>query len=201
MADDTAIPDGYYAVPDPTDPEAMTYWRHTSTGRRPGLKPWPVKAMYGPVLYRKDVPPGLRTEQRRDWLQAWLRDVHHPWHAAIRESIATDPTRAGKRFADMSTRCCSCGRALTEEYSKVVGIGPECRQGLNAALLAQYVTPRVSRAHVQQLAHKETEDSGRALSDLFDHGNRAPGVVTPERAGRSLSDLFRPTNPERGTTS
>jgi hypothetical protein len=41
----TKRPDAkYYAVPDPDDPERMTYWRQTSRGRQP----WPTKAQYGP---------------------------------------------------------------------------------------------------------------------------------------------------------
>ncbi len=150
-----ALPDGYYAVPAPDDPSQITYWRMSSKGQQHGLKPWPHKASYGPVLYSKDVPTGLCGQDRQDWITRWAADVRWPWHAAIRDAIASDVPAAAKRFADLTIRCCCCGRTLTEDYSKVVGIGPECRSGVDPSALAHYLTPQVGRIHARHLTQEE----------------------------------------------
>jgi hypothetical protein len=49
----TELPNGYYAIPDPMDPDTMTYWR-INNGR---VTPWPTRAKYGPKFLRKDAPP------------------------------------------------------------------------------------------------------------------------------------------------
>ncbi len=63
------------------------------------------------------------------------------------KAIADDPIAAKHRFADFATRCCSCGKKLTNDISKVYGIGPECRKGLSAEVLANYYRLDVSQAH------------------------------------------------------
>ncbi|MEC3995226.1 DUF6011 domain-containing protein [Actinacidiphila sp. DG2A-62] len=62
------------------------------------------------------------------------------------------PEVAARCFADLRTRCWSCGRALRDETSKTLGIGPECRSGMDPAVLARYCTPEVGRAHAEHLA-------------------------------------------------
>jgi hypothetical protein len=61
--------------------------------------------------------------------------------------VAADPAAAAQRFAKWAIRCCVCGKVLTEETSKVVGIGPECRKGRKAEWLAEVLTPKVARIH------------------------------------------------------
>jgi hypothetical protein len=126
----------------------MTYWRRKDGKRGPTFKPWPLKARYGPVLYTKDVsksfPDGVT---RNEYVRAWYKVHSHPYRDAIVEAILEAPIAAQHRFADFNTRCCNCGRVLTNDLSKVYGIGPECRKGLSAETLATYYRPWVSRAH------------------------------------------------------
>ncbi|WP_017975559.1 DUF6011 domain-containing protein [Actinopolyspora halophila] len=42
---------------------------------------------------------------------------------------------AAFRFAEFTVRCCRCGRVLRHRYSKTVGIGPVCRNGMTEAEL------------------------------------------------------------------
>jgi hypothetical protein len=151
-----ALPEGFYAVPDPrADVDEMTYWRRKDKGKpaRPHFEPWPLQARYDPVLYKKDGPDAdeLRrlTLARRDYVRAWYEVHAEPYRAAIVEAILEDPVAAGRRFADLKTRCCNCGRKLTDEKSKVYGIGPECRKGMSAEILANYYRPAVGRAHAE----------------------------------------------------
>jgi Family of unknown function (DUF6011) len=120
----------YYAVPDPTHPAQMTYWADSPHG----LRPWPTKAHYGPVLYRNDVP--VTGAGRRAWVADWFEHVRRPWHALIRDAVAADPHACQARFAAFTSRCCCCGRRLTDPSSKVYGIGPECRSGIPDDYLA-----------------------------------------------------------------
>jgi hypothetical protein len=153
------IPEGHYAIIDPRDQGTVTYWRRknlkAARGTRPDFGPWPLKARYGPVLYTRDVPATLHAEQRREWIRSWYAANFEPYRAAVIEAIAADPVAAGKRFADLTSRCCSCGRTLTDDLSKVYGIGPECRSGLTAEHLALYYAPRLGQAHAEYLAARD----------------------------------------------
>ncbi|QKW15457.1 DUF6011 domain-containing protein [Verrucosispora sp. NA02020] len=137
----------YFAVPDPTNPRQITYWRRTS-GR---LKPWPAKARYGPVLYRTDLPEGLKGQAQQEWIIRWHRQHTFPWHEAIRAAVDSDPTGCAARFAAFTTRCCQCGKQLHDPTSKTYGVGPDCRDGWPDAVLALMVEA-VGRAHAAAAA-------------------------------------------------
>lgn len=136
----------YFAVPDPSTGD-MTYWRT----HRGDITEWPPKVRYGPLLYKRDVPANLRGDERTRWARNWFATVRAPWDAAIVEAITSDPTTAAARFAAFNTRCCCCGRALTDPASKAYGIGPDCRGGLPGELLAE-LARQVGRAHAELLA-------------------------------------------------
>ena len=146
MADWKRLPEGYYAVPDPRlGVDEMTYWRRLPNK----FGPWPPKSRYGPMLARADLPDGLEphSEEGQAFVRNWFENVHEPYWRAVVEAIAADPVAAGHRFADFAVRCCSCGKRLTNDLSKVYGIGPECRKGLSEEVLANYFRPEVGRVH------------------------------------------------------
>ena len=149
MTDDDVT---YYAVHDPADPSRITYWRETAQGR----KPWPNKANYAPVLLKRDVPALLTRQDRRAWVNAWFREELPKWQAAIDAAIDADPVGARARFVAFTSRCCCCGRALTDPASKCYGVGPECRADVSAGLLAE-LTVAVGRAHAAHLEGQEAE--------------------------------------------
>lgn len=132
----------YFAVPDPSDPGRITYWRRTN-GR---YKPWPAKARYGPTLYRTDVPAGLNPQQRQEWIAAWFREHAQPWHEQLQAAINNRPGECAARFAAFTTRCCQCGKRLHDPASKAYGVGPDCRDGWPDAGLAA-MAESVGRAH------------------------------------------------------
>jgi hypothetical protein len=146
MGDWKDLPEGFYAVPDPRPGvDEMTYWR-----ARPGrFGAWPNKARYGPTLTREDLPEGMdpRSDEGQAFIQRWMEREHAPYWSAIVKSIAADPIAAQHRFADFTVRCCDCGKKLTNDLSKVYGIGPECRKGLPQEVLANYYRQDISRAH------------------------------------------------------
>lgn len=47
---------------------------------------------------------------------------------AVLEGILADPEAAGLLYATELGRCCRCRRTLTDETSRRLGIGPECRK-------------------------------------------------------------------------
>lgn len=116
------IPAGYYAIPDPDNPERTTTWRVHPDGTR---TPWPRNARYGPVLYRRDVPTD--PEQRKATIRAY-QELLTTWCRAVAEQLTADPDTAAMRFAVINIRCSRCARALRDETSKRLGIGPECRK-------------------------------------------------------------------------
>jgi hypothetical protein len=146
-----ALPEGYYAVPDPRSEDMTYWWRRVKGKKRPrqAFDPWPLKAEYAPVLYHKDVPDGKVLEgltlSRNDYVHAWHKTLSWPYREAIVEAILEDPIAAQHQFADLNTRCCNCGRKLTNDLSKVYGIGPECRKDLSSEVLANYFRPEVGR--------------------------------------------------------
>jgi hypothetical protein len=135
------LPDGYYALLDPDNPATMTYWRAQN-----GLTAmWPAKAWYGPAKLLKRDAPADRDEYRA-WARAWF-DRSQNWILRVRDALEADPHPALRRFAEFSIRCCQCARPLTDDTSKVLGIGPDCRRGISTELLAQITTPQVAAIH------------------------------------------------------
>jgi hypothetical protein len=161
-ADDplACLPDGYYAVADPGDRAMVTYWRVAPSryGRR--LTAWPPRARYGPRLLRSEVPPASDREGRAAAIAAHSA-AGRAWHAAVVQELARDVAAAAARFALLRTRCCCCGRPLTDPASKTYGIGPECRQGLPDVWLAA-MADAVRRAHGERLAATPAGDTDPA---------------------------------------
>lgn len=135
----------YFAVPDPLDPDLITYWRRSAEGQ---LRPWPPKAKYRP-LYPRDVPAELSPVERRAFLDAYREQLLKAY-VEIRNTIEADPDTAAARFAAFHSRCCNCGKALTDDQSKVYGIGPDCRDGMSPEVLAPFVA-LIGRAHAKHL--------------------------------------------------
>lgn len=125
----TTIPHGYYAVPDPNDPDTITMWRsHTATYHGASidtLTPWPANARYGPILWRRDVP---KKQPARDQVRAAHRERRKAWMDTVTARILADLKAAASLYAATAVRCSECGRALTDETSKSLGIGTECRR-------------------------------------------------------------------------
>jgi len=156
MADWQDIPEGLYAIVDPHDPETVSYWRRKDTKKRNGsietsFAAWPPKARYGPILLKRDVPQDLWGQERGEWLLRWLDETRQPYDSAVIASVLADPIAAGRRFAELTSRCCACARTLTDDLSKCYGIGPECRSEIPADVLAQYYVPALARAHAEHL--------------------------------------------------
>jgi len=136
----------YFAVTDPLDPGQVTYWRRGKNGR---IAPWPVRARYGPILFKSAVPKGLGGDRNR-WVQDWYTANREPWDAEVRLAITGSPEECQARFSVFAIRCCSCGRGLTDPKSKTCGIGPECRHGLPEEALGR-MARLVGRIHAQAL--------------------------------------------------
>jgi hypothetical protein len=144
------IPNGFYAVADPDDAATMTYWHRLRTTRTNGIRPWPASRRYGPpMLLRSDLPAD--PAEKDAFIAAWSAR-RLAYRSRIVSTIAADTMAAAHRFAVLETRCLLCGRPLKDPLSKVYGIGPDCREGMDPEGLAAYTTPEIGRAHVQQLA-------------------------------------------------
>lgn len=102
------VPAGYYALPDPTGRNDLRFYRvdRPTEGRWAGYTFLKVVIGGQPDrrVPREDVP-GILAE------------------------IAADPD-AGFRYGREIGRCCACNRQLTDEESRRLGIGPDCRKAL-----------------------------------------------------------------------
>ncbi len=143
----------YFAIPDPLDPGKVSYWYQVDKGRDVGkLKPWPPRRSRWGRLREADVPFSrtLTPGEYREFVNAHFAKV-----AAVRgqakTAIAQDPAAASARFAALTTRCCYCGKALSDQRSKVYGIGPDCRTDVAPAVLAAAMEA-VRAAHGEALA-------------------------------------------------
>jgi hypothetical protein len=125
------LPDGYYAITDPFEPNRVTCWRQSEHG----LAVWPAKARVGPMskVGRVDQPRG--SDERRRGVRA-LHEQQRDYFAAVRSCIADDLTGAGARFSTLNTRCCVCGMTFADPKARFDGIGPECGAKLPDEVLA-----------------------------------------------------------------
>jgi hypothetical protein len=149
------LPDGYYAVPDPDNAATMTYWRVKDGARYR----WPAKARYGPVPPPRKDAPGVKGSP--EWI-AWAKeygDRRWAWNVRVDAALTAAPATAAKRFAELTTKCCCCGRGLTDARSKVLGIGPDCRSRVDPGGVAALVlTPQIAKAHAATLLTHTADD-------------------------------------------
>jgi hypothetical protein len=116
----------YFAVPDPDDPNRMTYWFRTDGG---WIRPWPKGAEYGPLP---------------EPVESW-----NDWQRRVWAAIEADPDGAAARFAKAVVRCGVCGRLLTDPLSRELGRGPDCRDGIPEERMD------AARARVRRLAGED----------------------------------------------
>jgi hypothetical protein len=129
------LTDGYYAVLDPDDDSTMTCWRVKDGG----IHPHPAKAWYGPERpLRKDAPGPKGSPEFQDWMREYF-DLWTGWARRVRNAIAASPITAQHEFAKATGHCCSCGRPLTDGASRVLGIGPDCRERIPHPVLMAYL--------------------------------------------------------------
>jgi hypothetical protein len=106
--------------------------------------PWEKKGSKGSV--KSDVPDGRYAVEKDDgtlmfysvkaghsriFVDVWASDARWPVNSSsersrILKAIKADPD-AGPRFGREIGRCYVCGRTLTDETSRALGIGPVCR--------------------------------------------------------------------------
>lgn len=146
----------YYAIPDPLDPGKVSYWYRPAKGRDEGrIVSWPPRRSRWGSLAHRDVPHDKKTD--RDGYSAFVRAYFlkvHAAHGLAVKAIDANPGTAAARFAAFTVRCCHCGKTLTDERSKVYGIGPECRTGVDPDRLAAAMEA-VRAAHAETLARVE----------------------------------------------
>jgi hypothetical protein len=134
------LADGYYAVEDPDGPnepggDAMTLWR-VQYG---DIEAYPRRTPYGPIPPdRKDRPAD--PEERYEWMVQWT-ELRWSWKARVADALRADPSAAQLRFSERTGRCCICARVLTGA-SRMLGVGPSCRDALPDGLLAAFLQMR-----------------------------------------------------------
>jgi hypothetical protein len=149
------IPAGYYAIPDPENPDLMTYWR-VIVAPDGSVASWtasPPRARYGPQMLKRNIPAD-RAERLAVMRQ--FSDRLTDWTTRVRDAITADTAGCAARYAEFTTKCFCCGRELRSARWKVLGIGPDCcrKYGLNATVLASLTTPAIAAAHSVHAAQK-----------------------------------------------
>lgn len=120
----------HFAVPDPLNPGALSFWFVRSALGADPIEPWPNAKAWGAVR-RADVPPEILAD--RQALERWLNDLEASGLRAVEAAILADPAAAATRFAEHHRRCFYCGKPLTDERSMAYGVGPDCRRGMAVA--------------------------------------------------------------------
>lgn len=125
-------------------------------------------------FYKVDRP----TEGRwagRTFVKVQASDEWHPVrerHArsAILAAIAADPEGAMRRYGLELGRCGNCGRTLTDETSRAMGIGPDCAQALGldrspyAEAARREMVERVTGRDAEREAAAEQEIEGAVVA-------------------------------------
>lgn len=141
----TDVQPDYFAVPDPLDPEKLSYWYRPKRGRKAGkLQPWPPRRNdWGRLTL--GALQGMPSYQREDFQVRFWAQVREA-RRSVNHQIDTDPIGCAARFAAAQSICCCCGKGLTDERSKAYGIGPDCRSGIEPEVLATLIE-RMTVAH------------------------------------------------------
>lgn len=129
----------YFAVPDPLEPRMLSLWFRASRGLHAGrLRPWPPESRWG-RLSVADVPFDRRRRPALfDDFVAKHRDRVAAALGVVEVAIADRPMLAAALFSGFSSKCCFCGKPLTDARSKALAIGPDCRRGMSVEVLAAY---------------------------------------------------------------
>lgn len=101
------VPAGHYAVESATGSNDLDFYRVD----RPGSGQWAGRTFIKRVI-------GGRPSVRVTGLQA---------RRALEAIEAASPAAAGQLYGQELGRCCRCNRHLTDQLSRELGIGPECR--------------------------------------------------------------------------
>ena len=149
----------YFAVWGHYDRTGLTkfhFWYRVRIGRQAGkIQPWPpTRSRFG-TLFARDIPSEQECRDTfscsvREWRERYWQDVRDVRDAALRE-IDEHPEDAAAMFAAFHSYCCCCGKGLTDERSKVYGIGPECRRGLAPEVLKR-IGDKTARLYRDQRA-------------------------------------------------
>lgn len=112
---------------------------------QPPVDPWPTilegrYAVLDPIddelkFYRVDKPSSGKWKGML-FLKVYASDYTYPIKKIdlkndILGRIAVDPIGAMARYGQEIGSCGVCGRTLTDELSRTLGIGPVCRKGMN----------------------------------------------------------------------
>lgn len=122
----------------------------------------------------------VKVQASDEWHQ--IRDRHS--RNAILRSIAADPIGAMRRYGMELGQCGNCGRTLTDETSRQMGIGPDCAQALGLDRSPYAEAARQERAaRVRAVYEAPSEDEVYELAERLDiHPDEARTELAIERA-------------------
>jgi len=102
------VPAGHYAIPAFTGDNDLGFFRV----KRPVAGKWAGRTFVNQVVGGHPDAPVRRTQAR----------------AVLEAIVAAGIAEAGLRYGTELGQCCRCNRHLTDETSRTLGIGPECRK-------------------------------------------------------------------------
>lgn len=116
------LPAGRYAVPIVVDKVLLGYAQYERVAPKETKRGKVGKHRFrvGQLVAR----PGH--EQRRELLRTTAAEL-----LADIQTLLTDPDRYRQLWGTYSGKCGWCGRRLTDPESRLLGVGPDCRQGMN----------------------------------------------------------------------
>lgn len=128
--DISELPNGYYALPDPTGKHAFVYLMVRRTTRRVFRD---RRYRFGKVVVGGEwIEPG--TIEVKEWSQDAKRlcgqmkpgDCYRGEFESLFPMLLANPKVWAVVFGQQIGRCGRCGKTLTDDVSRAAGIGPEC---------------------------------------------------------------------------
>lgn len=108
---------------------------------------------------------------------------------AVLRAIAADPQAALYRYGRETGTCGQCGRNLTDDDSRALGIGPDCFERLHGRTRRKADIPSPDDTDIRTFPAEDTYEGAAGLARMADRGDRTARAIVGKSRQTTERDL------------